>query len=394
MHLPSDGAARWLEYSDSAIRLLLAIQAGQGEDGYTAPMTGADLQRAARIKSRTTFFKAVKELLTAGEIEQSFASAYHARYRLCEPCVQKMDTCPKNGHVSKNETDVQKMDMCPVDAQTEEAQTQPSTLGEPSDGESVQKMDTCSKNERRSPVLHTKDTSPVLAHDPEKQEGGDTQCVSQGTPPAADALAWSRLTVRKLQDAVRQGDIPRDRLLEVAAAEEWRARQENRAPRSSFVQEAVEMAYQIPAAQFRPMVMAICAAFGFQVERLTNGERGAVHATASELCKAGYKPEDVATIYRYCKRQKWSGGFKPTALLNHASAAMAARNGGNNGQSATGGTTEGPAAAHGGTDAPGESSAAQGYVSPFQDDDDEPGPGGILAGSYRGARDRAPVSRT
>lgn len=75
-----------------------------------------------------------------------------------------------------------------------------------------------------------------------------------------------------------------------------------------------------PSSAMNPMKDAIAAAFGYDWQSMTKSEIGIVQRTAKQLCEAGRKPEDVATIYAYCRRR--FDNFTAAALASHATAAL------------------------------------------------------------------------
>lgn len=70
---------------------------------------------------------------------------------------------------------------------------------------------------------------------------------------------------------------------------------------------------------------AIVDAFGYDRARITKTQAGNIGKVATELYHAGYDAEDVAEIYKWCKRQKWTGGFTVNALTTQAANWAAAR---------------------------------------------------------------------
>jgi hypothetical protein len=75
---------------------------------------------------------------------------------------------------------------------------------------------------------------------------------------------------------------------------------------------------RIPAAQMNPMKDAIVAAFTWDWETMTGPEKGLVQKTAKALVQAEITPEQISSLYRYCKNKFTD--FGPGALANHVSA--------------------------------------------------------------------------
>jgi hypothetical protein len=157
----------------------------------------------------------------------------------------------------------------------------------------------------------------------------DAHCDNPAKPTAPqpeialDVQRWVQLSGTKINTLIANGDIPRDRLLELADAEQ--ILQPTGRARMSYVQKWTQRYYDTPTTVFKPMFAAICEAFGYDIRHLTRNERGQVGAAAKALIEADRTPDDVQAIYDYCKRQGWSSGFGPGALLNHASAALKAQ---------------------------------------------------------------------
>lgn len=80
-----------------------------------------------------------------------------------------------------------------------------------------------------------------------------------------------------------------------------------------------------------PMYDAIAAAFGYSDEKKPTRSAGSLIGKVSiELCEAGYKPEQVAAIYAYCKAQTHWKSFTPRALASHAENAIRSNGNGAN----------------------------------------------------------------
>lgn len=367
MLVPSQTRLGWLQYSHSALRLLVAIEA-LSHDGWTEPITQAALGRAAHIQHRQTFSKALDEI--ASEIGITRVSARRACYGL--RCLFEAENVQKvNAYQERSENErsdggeraedaVQKVNAMDERSENERLQS------DGADGGNVQKMNTnedCSKIERSGEVgpvaesvqklnVSGSETQPIVhktngfdgerskiersdgepagvkdsftESDSPDQPDQDAPCDNGDTPAvAADMRVWLRLSIDRIKRLAADGGIPRGRMLELATAEQAMAVEEQRELRRSLVQWAIEFHYSVPAVESRRMFGAICEAFGFDSAGLTDDERGVINKTAAQLVKAGRRPEDVATIYAYCARQNWSGGFKPSALLSHASAALA-----------------------------------------------------------------------
>lgn len=72
-----------------------------------------------------------------------------------------------------------------------------------------------------------------------------------------------------------------------------------------------------PAKQMNPMKDAIVSAFGWKWESMSGREKGIVQKAAKELCEVGLEPDDIPSLYAYCKRQFTN--FKPLALSGNVS---------------------------------------------------------------------------
>lgn len=105
-------------------------------------------------------------------------------------------------------------------------------------------------------------------------------------------------------------------------------------PKQKSVQDAIAPASEPskakpkPARKPRPTdayYEAIVDAFGYDRARITKTQAGNIGKVATELYHAGYDAEDVAEIYKWCKRQKWTGGFTVNALTTQAANWAAAR---------------------------------------------------------------------
>lgn len=366
MTVPASTRLRWLHYSHGALRLLVAIEA-LTHDGWTEPITQAELGRAAHIQHRQTLGKALGEI--AGEIGVTQVSARRACYGL--RCLFEAGTVQKvNSGEERSESErpggeeqagesVQKMN------DTEERSENERLQDVSDDGTNVQQMNGSeerSESERSDeagpavesvqkvngsesgaqPIVQKMngpdaDRSEIERSDGERvgvkesftesdsldQPDQDALCDNGDTPTvAADILAWLQLSGSRITELIGKGVIPRERLLELAQAE-IALKPYNGKARMSLVGKWTNRYYGAPENEQRPMFAAICRAFGFDSAGLTDDERGVINKTAAQLVKAGRRPEDVAAIYAYCARQNWSGGFKPSALLSHASAALA-----------------------------------------------------------------------
>jgi hypothetical protein len=64
------------------------------------------------------------------------------------------------------------------------------------------------------------------------------------------------------------------------------------------------------------MYDAITSAFGW-TGTLNSNERGQVNRASKLLRESGVKPEDLDSLYRWCKKQGWKGTFGPPAMANH-----------------------------------------------------------------------------
>jgi len=73
----------------------------------------------------------------------------------------------------------------------------------------------------------------------------------------------------------------------------------------------------VPVALMNPMKDAIALAFSYSWETMTGQEKGLVQRAAKELCQAKLEPDDVQSLYLYCKRNFSS--FKPLALAGNVS---------------------------------------------------------------------------
>jgi hypothetical protein len=188
------------------------------------------------------------------------------------------------------------------------------------------------------PIEHTHLTSPLniaangasAAAAQNADSSGDTlgqgqnaedRTPSQNPTPPGSATAPSprdllARPIREVKAAVKAG--------EVADLSALLERERDGKARKTLIAWLEARADTFPAAVTEPMREAIRAAFGWEVEHMTDNEHGQVATAAKGLLKAGYAPDHVATIYAHCAAQGWSGGFGPTALLNHASAAVAA----------------------------------------------------------------------
>lgn len=203
------------------------------------------------------------------------------------------------------------------------------------DHSSIQNPQNGSESDPASTVLHTEresSTERVLCDNPGTPDGL-TPAPEPPTPPApaqddekmkfseAQITDWLGQSIRVIKQQISSGEIPRDAIPALMAAEGKAYK-----PRSSLLDELTAAFTRIPQAEMAPMFTAIKAAFGYG-ERMTYNERGMTNKAAAELIRAGYEPDDAQVIYDYCRAQGWNGSFKPTALLNHASAAMAAQEG-------------------------------------------------------------------
>ena len=84
-----------------------------------------------------------------------------------------------------------------------------------------------------------------------------------------------------------------------------------------------------PSVLMNPMKDKLIALFKFGTNghKPTKSEWGLVQAAAKQLCDAGYATDDAETIYKYCSGK--FDPFGPMALVNHASDAIAKKNGSN-----------------------------------------------------------------
>lgn len=74
---------------------------------------------------------------------------------------------------------------------------------------------------------------------------------------------------------------------------------------------------RVPAERMNPMKDAIALAFNWTWEKMTRQEKGIVQRAAKELCEANVLPEEIPSLYGYCKRKFTS--FKPLALAGNVS---------------------------------------------------------------------------
>lgn len=73
----------------------------------------------------------------------------------------------------------------------------------------------------------------------------------------------------------------------------------------------------VSASLMNPMKDAIVLSFSWSWETMTGQEKGLVQKAAKELCQAAVEPDEIPSLYSYCKRNFSS--FKPMALPGNVS---------------------------------------------------------------------------
>lgn len=86
---------------------------------------------------------------------------------------------------------------------------------------------------------------------------------------------------------------------------------------SSIAKQVRKDADTVPASLMNPMKDAIAKVFSWSWETMTGQEKGLVQKAAKELCQAAVEPDEIPSLYSYCKRNFSS--FKPMALPGNVS---------------------------------------------------------------------------
>jgi hypothetical protein len=158
------------------------------------------------------------------------------------------------------------------------------------------------------------------AQAPRRIAGGETVSTPRkiASPPLADLQG---LPLAKMQ-GVPLADLQDEDKEYKSEDKSIAPRKRGRTKRPADSTPAPTQKSTTPAEVINPIKDAIATAFGWAWGTMTRSEKGMIQNAAKQLCDAGYSAADVATIHAYCVRQKWAGGFTPSALVNHASAAV------------------------------------------------------------------------
>lgn len=341
MTVPPSVRLRWLGYKSCSLRLLNAIEALSDGD-LTEPMSLSDLGRRAGVFHRQTLAEAMKEI--AGEVVRYPESPRKVRFGLVSLREERSESerysrsDAKTERPERSESEptslnevmhniVQKMN-APVSSASGPKEADVQKMHD--DPNNVHKVDATS-GERAENAQSTPDLVGVVFNTTDKGEsstdnpGGVRDNPDEPPAPvdvAPDLVVILAMPGTQIDRLIQRGDFPRERLKELAEAEV--ALRPTGKPRMSYVKKWLARHYAAPQAEVQPMFGAICGAFGWEPKQLTDPECAKVNIVASQLVKAGRKPEQIPRIYAYCAAKDWPGGFTPMALVNHASAALAA----------------------------------------------------------------------